>query len=628
MAVLFCDTECYRNYFLIAFERYDGKRIQFEMRNDDKPLPTQRICKIMRQYTIVTFNGRAYDVPMIYLACTGATCNELKEASDTLILGGVKPWEAGDALDISIPKIDHIDLIETNSSIRQGLKMINGRLHGKRMQDLPYDPDRVLTNSEMDEVKDYCVNADIPATRLLFDACEEPLALRVAMGKKYGADFRSKSDAQMGEAIIKTQVEKALGRRIKYPKGIVERSFKYDIPDFIHYESDDLNDLLNLIERTTFRVGANGKVLKPEALEGYKIKIGNSVYSVGIGGLHSTEAHRSVHSTHNAVLIDADVASQYPFIILKLGLFPKALGKKFLEVYREIVDTRIAAKIAGDKNTSEGLKISINGSFGKLGSAYGVLQAPHAMIAVTLTGQLSILMLVERAERIGIPVVSGNTDGVLFLCPWERQDELKALIARWEKDTAFKMELTKYRAIYNSSVNTYMAVKLDGEVKRKGGILKNPWLTKPGKRPDYYFMLKGNPQMTVISDAVAAFLSDGVPVEKTIMECRDIRCFVTVIRVNGGGTWRGTYLGKVVRYIWSDDGDTIFYKTPNPKTGNYKKVSKSDGCRPVMDLPDEFPDDIDFDRYIEEAYRTLKDIGYEPPPALPVVDQAMLLEAF
>ena len=138
---------------------------------------------------------------------------------------------------------------------------------------------------------------------------------------------------------------------------------------------------------------------------------------MGIGGLHSTESGRSVHSDHEYVLVDADVASQYPSIILQTGLTPMSLGEPFLEVYGAIKDERLVAKRAKDKVKDKGLKIALNGSYGKLGSPYSVLYAPHLMIATTLTGQLSLLMLIERAESAGIPVVSGNTDGVVFRCP-------------------------------------------------------------------------------------------------------------------------------------------------------------------------------------------------------------------
>jgi len=38
-------------------------------------------------------------------------------------------------------------------------------------------------------------------------------------------------------------------------------------------------------------------------------------------------------------------------------------------------------------------------------------------------------------------------------------------------------------------------------------------------------------------------------------------------------------------------------------------VPLSDGAVPCMDLPDEFPADVDHDYYIREAQRVLRDIG-------------------
>ena len=43
--------------------------------------------------------------------------------------------------------------------------------------------------------------------------------------------------------------------------------------------------------------------------------------------------------------------------------------------------------------------------------------------------------------------------------------------------------------------------------------------------------------------------------------------------------------------------------------GSGNKVGKTDGARPVMDLPTEFPDDINYDWYINEAVEMLYDCG-------------------
>lgn len=244
------------------------------------------------------------------------------------------------------------------------------------------------------------------------------------------------------------------------------------------------------------------------------------------------------------------------------------------------------------------------------------------MIAVTLTGQLALLMLIDRAEVAGIPVVSANTDGVVFRCPRDREDDLKTLTKQWETDTGFELEDTNYRSLHNLSVNTYIALKEDGKSKRKG-TLANPWEDST----DIRGQLMKNPNATICSDAALAFIKDGVPLEKTILGSKDIRGFVTVVNVQGGGVWGGLetrdgvdvsqsdYLGKVVRYYWGTDGQPIYYKNPDARTGNHKKVSRTDGCRPLMTLPDEMPADIDYERYISEAREILMDLGVAYRPA-------------
>ena len=97
-------------------------------------------------------------------------------------------------------------------------------------------------------------------------------------------------------------------------------------------------------------------------------------------------------------------------------------------------------------------------------------------------------------------------------------------------------------SIYNQSVNSYIAVKEDGTVKWKG-VVANPWRTGDGFKPDLRGQLMKNPQMTILANAVVDLITKGVPVEETIRESRDVREFVTVVQVQGGGTWRGEWLG-------------------------------------------------------------------------------------
>ena len=649
---LISDTECYPNFWSIGFTRLsDGKTLVME-HSHRREINRARLHKIMRENTVIGYNFLNYDAPMIALAATEDVDNaRLKQGNDQIIVGGLKYWQVEEALDISIPRSwDMIDLMEPQPNAFASLKTLAGRMHAPWMQDLPYEPDHVLTEEEMDFVLSYMGN-DNSNTQLLLHFLQEAMAMRHALGQDFGVNFMSKSDAQMGEAMIKRRVEQATGERVFKTPTAPGTTFRYNVPEWLKFETPQLQALLERVRASEFIVKVNGKVQAPQWLdEESLLTIGETEYAMGIGGLHSTEKNRAVHSDDERVLLDFDVASYYPAIILNAGLYPKSLGPSFIDVYRQIRDERVAAKRAGDKTKDKGLKIALNGTFGKLGSMYSVLYAPHLMVAITLGGQLALLMLIERAELAGIKVVSGNTDGVVFQCPRDMAGEvvkdrltsgtLSEIVAQWEQETGFELEATEYTSLYNASVNSYYAFKPDGSVKVKG----KGWTGRHDK--DIRTQLMKNPAAEVVALAVIAHIRDGVPLEQTIRENRDIRDFVTVVNVQGGGVWGkstktetydwqnpdtgevfkdlqwerpqadGEYLGKVVRYYWAKNGAPIYYKTPHATTGNFKKVSKSDGARPLMNLPedDALPTDIDYERYIQEAREVLMDIGFDRRP--------------
>lgn len=652
MSVIFTDIETFHDFFYIGMKREeDGKRIGVEFSTRNPNFDREWVQSIFLRNTTVGFNSLGYDLPMIWYSLQDGVTNEmLKAASDKIIKNGIRWWEVEDELGIRIPwdvKKRHIDLIEPQPNAFASLKSLNGRMHGVQLQDLPYDPDIRPTSEQMDEIAKYCLHSDLDATEKLYQTLKEPLELRVALGDIYGKDFRSKSDAQIGEMIVKKRAEELTGnapRRIETPAGT---TFKYDVPAYVSFENPQMREIVERLRNFEFVVNKSGKVDLPDWLSEAKIQMGSSIYQMGIGGLHSTESNRCVRSSDTHILVDADVASQYPSIIMSLGLAPKSLGKTFLDVYGQIKVDRLKAKKRAKEIKDElpgvndperiavlraellrcnvadkGAKIQLNGVYGKLGSSYSVLYAPHLLIATTLTGQLTLLMLAERAEKAGISVVSGNTDGVLFYCPRDKyaglnKDRLKPCALAdvtdwWERATGFDLEFGEYDAIYNLSVNAYYAIKKGGGHKRKGPV-GNPWNSHPDDFDQVRGQLMKNPQMTICSDAALNFIKDGTPIKDTIRGCKDIRQFVTVIKASKGATWKGAYLGKTVRFYWGVGGEAIYESVPHQTTGNFKKISKTDGAIECMRLPEMLPTDIDYDRYIEEAKKIVQEYGYYNP---------------
>jgi DNA polymerase elongation subunit (family B) len=568
------DVECYPNYFLVLFS--DG--FAFEMLDDQPGNTRDELADRMQRQLTIGFNSRNYDLPMIYKCLCGYRNAELYRDSAGIVQHG----ERG-----SYPQSwNHIDIKEVAPGVQISLKLYGGRLHSARLQDLPFDPNQSVTRQQADEIRRYCQN-DIDTTVDLVRAIKPQLKLRGEMSNQYRLDLRSKSDAQIAEAVLISELEKTTGQVIKRPEIDTASTFRYKAPRF-RFVSDELRQVLEDVQAARFHLGKNLAIEMPDQLSGRDIAIGASVYRMGIGGLHSSEKCTS-HYSGERLLIDLDVASYYPSIILNAGMYPPQCGVEFLDVYRSIVARRLEAKRAGDKVVADSLKITINGSFGKLGSGYSNLFAPNLFIQVTITGQLALLMLIEQLELAGIPVVSGNTDGIVTMPTSDELPLLREIARNWQDVTGFELEETAYRSLHCRDVNNYIAVKPDGSVKRKG-VFAPPGLMK-------------NPAMPILADAVADHLSHGVPIADAVDGCQDIRKFLTVRRVTGGGEWRGEYMGKVVRWYWSTDGEAMRYV----KNGN--QVATSAGCKPCMTLPDTIPDDLDMARYIEEANKLLMQVN-------------------
>ena len=324
-----------------------------------------------------------------------------------------------------------------------------------------------------------------------------------------------------------------------------------------------------------FHISETGAIISPDFLLTKTIKINNGKYKIGLGGLHSTESNFS----SNHPLFDYDVTSYYPAIIINNRFFPDHLGDTFLNEYIAVRSERVAAKKSGNLALSNTLKIVLNGLFGKLKSKYSVFYSPSAFLHITLTGQLALLMLIERMELEGVECVSANTDGVLLTKPHDQ------IIADWEGETMFNLERTNYTEYFGLNVNNYFAQTDQGKIKRKG-VFGDADLGK-------------NPQFPIIQDAVIEQLINGVSVDETINNCFDPAQLVSCRQVKGGAVFNDNYIGKVVRFYYSKTGSTLHYKT----SGN--KVPDSDGASPLMDLDDFILNDVDKERYISEAYNLL-----------------------
>lgn len=578
--------------------------------------------------TWVSFNGIKFDAPLIAAWINGRDVDMLKLIATKIINERMMPWESYKLAGMDGLKFNHIDLIEVAPGVMTSLKTYAGRMDYPSMVDLPFHHDDDLTPAQCKVLEAYCKN-DLGVTEALFNQLKDELALRAAMSDEYGMDLRSKSDAQIAEAILKqkTKVGKA--------QPLHQRYVEYRVPDFIQTRNEQLNTLINRLEDEQFFIDSmTHSPILPDWLE-EPFELHGGLYKVGIGGLHSQHDKQVCHlATDDYEISDIDAASYYPTIILNCGLMPKMSGNKgdaFLAAYRELYETRLAAKRAGNKAVAHSLKIAVNGAYGKLGSIYSPFYSPDLMLAVCLTGQLNLLCLIDTLGKMkGISILSANTDGIMVGYKKSLRDKVLAAVKKSGKQTGFEYEETRYKLAALKDVNNYIAIGLDGYVKSKG-------LYAPTG-------LQKNPTAPVCSQAAAEYLKNGTRPEKFIAKQKKLEPFLAIRNVKGGGIqhtkfvevddWEyvdhklwlcnttgkqekrvskpkpvivgqgGKPFGRVARWYMSTK-----VQPPLTYCSNGNQVPKTTGAQLCMTLPSTMPLDLDRKWYVQETYEMLNAMG-------------------
>lgn len=643
------DIECFHNWFLVGLTcAQTGAMWDYHMTTGQR-LDVMALMTLLRHFKIVTFNGNNYDLPMLMLSLQGVDCATLKQANDDIIVRQLKPWAFFKKYQCyPFDYIDHIDVSEPTPGVKISLKQYACRMHSQLVQDSPVDFSKPIDLGHIPQEIAYCQN-DRRVTLELRNAIKDRIELREKLSERYGVDLRSKSDAQMAEAMVKVEWSRRLREELdnltpsvrdydvgydgtlrpiipKFPHG---STFKAVIPDHIQFITPYMQSVLATVRNCDFLIsdkdeaellGLDGKKIKtgviiPDALKGLDINIGGSIFRMGIGGLHSQESAQVVRSVPGVgTMWTADVAAYYPSLIVNSGMFPTQLGPLFPAIYGGFKLKRDEAKIilatlekidpryAEIKTETDGFKIVNNGTFGKLFSRFSIFYAPQMGISVTVGGQLSLLMLIERLVLSGIRVVSANTDGIEMFVPNGYELVARSILSWWERTCSLTLEVKPYLALVSRDVNNYISLQFDGTVKRKGVFGRSGVISldaSAGKHPD----------LDICADAVAEYLSKSTPLSTTIRGCRDIRKFIRVRGAKGGARMSSDLpdmnYGRAVRWYYSTTsvGEYVVDAT----SGN--KVAGSDGARLCMALPPALPPDVDFAHYERVAEQMLLDMG-------------------
>jgi len=191
-------------------------------------------------------------------------------------------------------------------------------------------------------------------------------------------------------------------------------------------------------------------------------------YDFGTGGIHGCKKGITV-SKDGKRIYTLDVASYYPNLSIQNMIFPAHLDKLFCQVYQNLyVERRSYDKKSA---TNKALKLALNGTYGASGDEFSPMYDPKFMMSITINGQLSLCMLMEKLlKEVDAEVIMCNTDGFEFVASEDPKTKkhIDKLVTEWETLTGLTMEGFLYDKMMAANVNNYIAVYKGGEVKRKG----------------------------------------------------------------------------------------------------------------------------------------------------------------
>jgi hypothetical protein len=226
----------------------------------------------------------------------------------------------------------------------------------------------------------------------------------------------------------------------------------------------------------------------------------------------------------------------------------------------------------------------------------------------TITGELSLLMLIEAYELAGIHVISANTDGVTIRIEKTHLDEMHEINAWWSNLTKYELERTDYSKIIFSTVNDYLAVKTNGEVKKKGDFLTD-------------FELHKNKSGRIIPIALEQYFINNTPVCDTIINHINIYDFAMRQKANRDFHFEGKFNGKttvynkLIRFYISNTGEKLLKVKNADSASGAASVSQVEAGEWVMTVcnhlePTHSLDNINYFYYIERAERIVNKINY------------------
>ncbi len=601
------DCEVFSNWFLCLMT--DGRSWR---RFDSESIPELVAVIQNRSLTLAGFNSSGYDdrILLSLVQDPGSSTAAIHQRSQRIIAGDDGPLRTP-SLPAELPWGCSIDVLQLLNG-RGSLKEWSCRMGFPMVADSPADFLKPCPPGLMAGVEAYC-RTDVENTQRLLQAHWPLVELRTRLAARFDLDRRiyALTEPRLAQHTLLELHQRRTGMTpgaaraaaLANPDNALQ-SLPLDrlISGRVSFATEPFQQLLGLVRRGTAVGDAEGRtwsIALPDGSSLDAVALAGTTVALGIGGLHSIDVPGIHQATDEVALIDLDVTSYYPAIIITEGLYPRHLGPGFVEDLALLREERLAAKRAGDKATADALKIVLNSTYGKLNDRWSPLRSVPDALRVSITGQWFLLMLIEQLDAIGASILSANTDGVTIKLASAGMPALQRVIAHWQERTGMALERTDFARLCRRDVNSYVARTVNGKVRTKGAFNAE----------------SGKGDGLVIKRAATAYLLDGIDPQATVAAEQDPAAFLFYQRAkNGGELFHGeTAMPPTVRWYASRGGEPMRRQNPN---GSWAILPHGQGTTLALDISGWRRPSLvalDLGHYVDEAWRLIHDVEPQRP---------------
>lgn len=462
-----------------------------------------------------------------------------------------------------------------NKARSASLKSLEIAMQFENVEDMPFSHHYFVTKQEeIDMILSYNQN-DVAATLELLKYTlgktdhivykgRNKIGLRLDFQKKFNFPCLNYPDTTIGERLFLKLYSERTGIDAWTLKD--QRTFRREIhlkdclPAWYQLgEIPEFADLEQVILNTVVDPNVDGEKTKEKQFT-YDLIYHGIKISLGLGGLHGCIKPGVYDSDDEWCIYDVDVGSLHPSTAKILGLFPEHLGRVFVDIYSEFIDTRLAEKnkpkAERDNVLVEGYKLSLNGVYGKSKSPHSFLYDPFYTYRVTIGGQMLLLYWAHLIVQVAptLTFIQFNTDGITMKLRRSDLNKVKAVNERITKQIGYLIEDAMYDRMVIRDVSNY-AARYEGtnDIKFKGCF-------------EYDKELHKDPSMRVVPLALKAYYFDNIPVREFIANHKNIYDFCLMKKVTSSSSSEIRYqtleedikLPKTVRYYISNTNACIY----------------------------------------------------------------------